>query len=224
MSPDTARRLGGWSAVAYGLALVVVVVVVGVVLAGAVPDPAELLADVTRRRELWVASQALLAMAQALLVPVVVALVVVLGPAERLAVGTVAGFLGLAATSFVASGVFHGVLGVHLVHKAGVAGAPIDVVLAEVELVHAFGDTFWFAGIAGLALATVAATGPIRRSPGLPGGLAVLGLAAVTLDLVQLLWFFVPEIGAAGAVGAVLHAAWFVWLGTTLARAAMTNR
>jgi hypothetical protein len=123
---------------------------------------------------------------------------------------------GLAAVSFVASGVFHGVLGVHLVHRGGAAGAPLDVVLAEVELVHAFGDTFWFAGIAGLALATVVLVGPIRRCAPLPNGLATLGLVAVVLDALQLLWFFVPDVGAAGAAGAVLHAAWFVWLGIRL--------
>jgi hypothetical protein len=213
MPADRPFRWAGPASVLYGAGLLFVVVVIGVVVAGAVPVPAELLADVTRRRSLWVVSQAVLAIQQVLLVPVVVGLAVVLGPAQRQVSMVAAGLFGLAAMSFVCSGVIHGVLGVHLVHQGREVDAPMEVVLAEVELVHAMGDTFWFAGIAGLALATAVLAAPIRRSGRLPAGLATLGLVAVAFDALQLLWFFVPALGVAGALGAVLHSAWFAWLG-----------
>jgi hypothetical protein len=200
----------GLAAMAYGVGFAIVIVVIGVVVGGSVPDPAELLADVTRYRSAWVAAQALLAAQQALLVPIVIGLFRIFEVSERSTLVAASAYLGVAGIAFLASGVFHGVLGVHLATKTG------DLAVAETELVHAFGDTFWFAGIGALAVATVILTGPVRRSPHLPSGLAVLGVVAVVLDGLALLWFFVPAIGVAGAVGDLAHAAWFVWLGARL--------
>jgi hypothetical protein len=200
----------GLAAIAYGAGFALVVVIVGVVVGGAVPDPAALLADVTRHQGAWVASQVVLAAQQVLLVPIVIGLLFRFEGGERTTVAAGAAFLGVAGIAFLASGVIHGALGAHLGGRTG------SVAIAETELVHAIGDTFWFAGIGGLALAVLVLAGPIRRSPHLPSGLAALGVVAAVCDGLALLWFFVPDIGFAGALGDVLHAAWFVWLGGAL--------
>jgi hypothetical protein len=211
-----ALRWGGSAAVAYGVGMTAVAVVIGVVVRATVPTPAELLADVTDTRALWVASQALLAVLQGLLVPVAIALYLVLGGRDRPGVAAAIAFFGLAGLAYMVSGVFHGVLGAHLARPGAGDGAGAAVVVAETELVHALGDTWWFVAVAATAAATALLVGPIRRSPDLPGGLATVGVAAVVLDAVQLLWFFVPAAGAAGPFGAVVHAVWFGWLGLRL--------
>jgi hypothetical protein len=211
-----ALRWGGAAAVAYGIGMTAVAVVIGVVVRATVPTPAELLADVTDARALWVPTQALLAILQVLLVPVAIAVHLVLGGRDHPTVTAALAFFGLAGVAYVASGVFHGVLGVHLARPGAGDGAGAAVLVAETELVHAFGDTWWFVGVAATALATALLVGPIRRSPALPAGLATVGLAAVVLDAVQLLWFFLPAAGTAGPLGAILHAVWFCWLGVRL--------
>lgn len=213
-----ARRWSGVAAAAYGLSSLSVAVAIEVVVSRGVPDPHQLLVDISGRRVLWMAAQVVLIAQQALLVPIAVALIVTLGPSTRAVTASGVALLGLAGTAFVNSGVVHGVLGAHLVSDFDDSARDLSVTIAQAEVAHALADTFYFVGVVAAALALCVLAVAVRRSSGLPRGVARLGVATAAAQGTQFGWFFLPELGAAAAVGGILQTGWFLWLGRGLWR------
>ena len=208
-------RAAGLAAIGYGVLSLVAAVTQAVLVDFAVATPADLLHDVARSRVAWVGAQVVLIGQQELLVIAVIGLVAVLGRPRPATVFAVAQ-LAVAAVLFIASGVFHGVLGVHIATFDRMPGAARGDVVRLAETVHALGDTSYFLGIAATAFAMVALRPAIRGSSRLPDGLATLGLVAAVAALAEFGWFLWPGFGFAAPVGVILQAAWFAWLGRCL--------
>ena len=175
--------------VAYGGIWLVVPGFIAIVIRLQVPDPAELLRDVADRRALWIGANVLLIAQQALLTVAAPAVGRLVDGGRGDAAGSaVRGLFAIAGGAFIASGVFHGVLGAHLASPDKVTTGPLDPALVrDVELVHALGDTWWFVGIGALTALTALTSavwwgGPLRR-------IAWLGAATVAVGLLQFGWF-----------------------------------
>jgi hypothetical protein len=211
--PLTRQRAGAVAAVGYALLTLTVAGLQAVVLDFRVVEPAELARDVVADRTLWMVAQAVLIGQQELLAFVGIGLLAVTGRAGAATVVSLLPF-GSAALMFVLSGMVHGVFGTHL-GGLDAAGTAEDT-LRIARVLHALGDTTYFAGIALLALAMVALYPAIRESPHLPRGLAVLGVAAAVATFGGFGWFVLPGLGFLSAVGVLLQASWFAWLGRRL--------
>lgn len=204
-------RLEGAGLVGYGVLWLVVAGLIAVVIRLQVPTPEELLRDVAARPAIWIGANVVLICQQVLLVVVIPALSRLVGQAT-VAADTVRGLLALAGGALVASGIFHGVLGAHLASK--VTPAPLDTDLVRLaELVHALGDTCWFVGVGALTAATAAVVIMQWRQSDRPRSLAVIGVAAVTCNLLQFGWFADHAFGVFAAPGTVLQAGWIVGAG-----------
>jgi hypothetical protein len=207
--------MGAVAAAGYALVLLTAVVLQAVVVRFRVVTPSALAADVAADRTLWMLAQAVLIGQQELLALVAVALPAVVGRLRAGAVFAMVQF-GAAALMFVLSGVVHGVFGTHLGGLHAVDAAAREGALRDARILHALGDTTYFAGLALLAIAMLALYPAVRDSPVLPRGLARLGLAAAAAEIAEFGWFVLPGLGYLAPIGVVLQAAWFAWLGRRL--------
>lgn len=191
---------------------------VAIVIRLQVPDPSELLRDVADRRAVWIASSVLLISMQALLTvggPWLAGAVRPRAPGGALAADAARGLLAMTAGAFVASGVFHGVLGAHLADQ--VTAGPLDRDLVRVTtVVHALGDTSWFVGLGALTTVTAVCSAQWWRAPE-PSRrrLARLGALAVGCGLLQYGWFVDHAFGLFAAPGTLLQATWLAAVGAT---------
>jgi hypothetical protein len=219
----TRQRAGAMAAAGYALLTLTVAGLQAVVLRFRVVETAELARDVVADRTLWMIAQAVLVGQQELLALVGIGLLAVTGRARAT---TVVGLLhfGAAALMFVLSGIAHGVFGTHLGGLGAGTAEAVDDTLRIARVLHALGDTTYFAGLALLALAMIALGPAIRATPGLPRGLAALGLAAAAATIGGFGWFVLPALGFLSAVGVLLQACWFAWLGRSLWRASSGAR
>jgi hypothetical protein len=196
----------------YGLLLLVVGGLVGLVIGGRVPTPAELLRDVADHRAMWIGANVLLIVQQVLLTVGAPAVARVVAVSSRIAADAVGGLLAIAAGAFIASGATHGVLGAHLASE--VTAAPLDPDLVRAATVlHAVGDTTWFIGLGALTAATAVCSLVWWRAGGTAGRVARLGAVAVVIGLLQYGWFFAHVLGLFAVPGALLQAIWFVSVG-----------
>jgi len=209
-----------WAGAAYAVVSLIVLAVQGAIVHFEVVTPEELLADVVAQRPAWVAAQVALAAVQALLVPVVIALLgaVAASPKSRAAAAGGAAFFGLAGTLLVLSGVFHGVLGVHLASPATRGAADGAALLRDVALVHAFGDTCYFAGTAALGIGIVVLARAGRGDPRLPRWSDPLAHAAAVVGVLQFAWFAVPAAAVFAPVAALAQLVWIAGAGRAAAR------
>ena len=226
--PATAAPLrpAGAAAVAYGALTVVSAVVQAALVDFAVASPADLIEDVARHQAWWVGAQTVLIAQQLLLLPAALGLLAALARSSPRSSGTQSPtssdaavvLLGAAAGSYVMSGIFHGVLGVHIDAFDTLSGTERATALHLAEVVHALGDTCYFVAVALTAVAMVAVSPTLRRSPAFPRRLATLGLVTAVCEAAQFGWFLAPSLGYAAPLGLSLQAAWFCWLGRCLER------
>jgi hypothetical protein len=209
------NRVARWALAAYGIGLLLVGGLVGIVIRARVPDPTELLHDLAGRRALWIGANVLLIVLQAALTVGAPALGRVLAPRSVPGADAARGLLALAAGALVASGVFHGVLGAHV--AAHVGPDPLDPDLVRsAEVLHALGDTTWFVGLGALtaAIAVSSAVWWRDRDPRLRR-LARLGVLTAAVSCLQYGWFAWSPLGLFALPGALLMAAWFVLAGAS---------
>ena len=209
------RSVAAFAAVGYAVLSLTTVGLQAVVLSFRVVTPAELAADVAAHQPLWLLAQAVLAGQQVLLGPVAIGLLAVV---DRRRPGVVLALtqIGAAAVMFALSAMVHGVFGAHLGGLgAADAGTRADT-LRIAEVLHALGDTTYFAGTALTAIAMLLLWPALRASPVAPSGLAALGLAAAAAQIGEFGWFLVPVLGYLAPVGVLLQAGWFGWLGWCL--------
>jgi hypothetical protein len=214
------RRAAGAAAIAYGIASLVAATLEAVVLDFSIVSPAGLVSDVATLQAPWVIAQALIILAQPLLTLVVLGFWALAsrGPRVALILGTVQ--LGLSGLLFVMSGVFHGVFGWHVGALEQIGTDDPDAAERLAEILHALGDTTFYIAIAATATAMLAWLPVMRRSDVLPVGLWRLAIVAVVFQTVEFGYFLLPGLALTAPVGIASQAAWYVWLGRRLRRAA----
>lgn len=200
----------------FGVAWLAIAGLIAVVLRLQVPNPAELLADISERPATWIAANVVL-----IVTPLTFALIVPelsrrAGPGS--AAQLVVALLLITGGSLVASGVFHGVFGAHLAARFDDQPQPVGLVEAA-EVVHAVGDTWWFVGVGGLTATTALVCAVDVRQRRGPAVIIWIGVASVLCNLAQFGWFADHFFGVFAAPGTLLQAAWFVAIAFTLIRA-----
>ena len=199
----------------FGVAWLVIAGLIAIVLRLQVPNPAELLADVSERPATWIAANVVLIVTPLTFAVIVPELSRRAGPGS--AAQLVAALLLITGGALVASGVFNGVFGAHLAARFDDRPQPVGLVEAA-EVVHAVGDTWWFVGVGGLPATTAlvcAVDVRLRRGPAV---VIWIGVASVLCNLAQFGWFADHFFGVFAAPGTLLQAAWFLAIATTLAR------
>jgi hypothetical protein len=199
----------------FGVAWLAIAGLIAIVLRLQVPNPEELLADVSDRPATWIAANVVL-----IVTPLTFAVIVPelsrragRGSAAQLVVA----LLLITGGSLVASGVFHGVFGAHLAARFDDQPQPVGLVEAA-EVVHAVGDTWWFVGVGGLTATTALVCAVDVRQRRGPAVIIWIGVASVLCNLAQFGWFADHFFGVFAAPGTLLQAAWFVAIAFTMIR------
>ncbi|MET0908550.1 MAG: hypothetical protein ABWZ99_03700 [Ilumatobacteraceae bacterium] len=200
----------------FGVAWLAIAGLIAIVLRLQVPNPEELLADVSERPATWIAANVVLIVTPLTFAVIVPELSRRTGPGS--AAQLVVALLLITGGSLVASGVFHGVFGAHLAARFDDQPQPVGLVEAA-EVVHAVGDTWWFVGVGGLTATTALVCAVDVRQRRGPALVIWIGVASVLCNLAQFGWFADHFFGVFAAPGTLLQAAWFVAIAFTLIRA-----